>query len=149
MIDVEHTIIDRVKTILAIARKNLLETGSQLPMAILHTFEGVFPIVLPFKDVDQKQALIEFVKDQALEKQAFAVSTITCAKIVDSRTGENEESIVIATAVQGGRPYYASQSYVRGPDRQVLSFGEEVEGDSAATPGQMMILPEWDLETRH
>ena len=149
MINAEHTIVERVRTIMAIARQNLLETGSHLPMAILHTIEGVFPIMLPFKDIDQKRALIQFVKGQALEKKAFAVSTITCAKVIDSRTGEKEESIVVATAVQGGRPHYASQSYVRGPDRHVLAFGKAVEGDGAATPGQMMIIPEWDRETRH
>ncbi len=146
MIDAEQTVIERAKEILAIARQNLVEFGSLLPTAVLHTIDGMFPIVLPFKDARQKKALVAFVKKQALEMQAYAITTVTCARVVDSRTGIEEESIVLATAIQGGRPHSMMQTYLRGPDRRVAAFGEPIEGDEAAMPGQMMIIPDWEKE---
>ncbi len=92
MIDAEQTVIEQVKEILAIARQNLLEFGSHLPTAVLHTIDGIFPIVLPFKDAHQKKALVSFVKKQALQIQAYAITTVTCARVVDSRTGKEEGS---------------------------------------------------------
>jgi hypothetical protein len=149
MLFAHQSVIKSVHAVLSIARETLLREGSHLPTAILHTLEGLFPIVLPFKDDDQKKALMEVVKKQAIEQHAFAVTAITCGRIIDSRTGEEEESLVIATAIQGGSPHVIVQSYVRGPDRRVIAFGDVTEGDAAAMPGQMMIVPPWEEETRH
>ncbi len=126
-----------------------MEHGTHLPTAILHTIEGAVPIVLPFKNNEQKRELVEFVKKQAVLRQAFAVTTVTCARIVDSRTGREQESLVLSTAIQGGRPHFMVQNFMRGPDREVIGFGEPQEGDLAAMPGQMMIIPQWHEEVSH
>lgn len=149
MIVVDDTIREVVRTISRIARQTLLEQGSHLPTAVLHTVEGMVTIVLPFKDDTQKRALVDYVRRKALECHAFAVTTVTCAQIVDARSGDQEEALVLATAIQGGKPYYCRQSYIRDQDRHVIAFGELVEGDHAAMPGQMMILPNWEEEISH
>jgi hypothetical protein len=89
------------------------------------------------------------VRKKAVESHAYAVTTVTCARIVDSRSGDEEEALIMATAIQGGRPYYCRQSYIRDRDRRVIAFGELVEGDAAAMPGQMLIMPDWDEQTCH
>lgn len=149
MIAIDSLIPERVRKIAVIARQNLLEQGTHLPTAILHTLDGMFPIVLPFKNDEQRKALIDYVKDQAIQRHAFAVTTVSCAKVVDSRTGKEEETLVLATAIQGGSPYMAVQAFARGSDDVVTGFGELVEGDKAAGPGQMTIFPDWEGETRH
>ena len=149
MIVAYESVIDAARDILSVARKTILEEGTHLPTAILHTLEGLFPILLPFKNNEQKSALVEFVKQQAMEKHAFAVTMITCGRIVNSRTGEEEESLVLATSIQGGRPHLIIQPYFRGPDRHVIGFGDIEEGDLAAMPGQMMIIPPWDEQVSH
>ena len=149
MIVVYQSVIDAAREILSVARKTILEEGTHLPTAVLHTMDGMFPILLPFKNNEQKGALVEFVKQQAIERHAFAVTMVTCGRIVDSRTGEEEESLVLATSIQGGRPHLIVQSYLRGPDRHVIAFGDVKEGDLAAMPGQMMIIPPWDEEVSH
>lgn len=149
IIAVDSLIADRVRKIATIARRNLREQGTHLPTAIVHTMEDMLPIVLPFKNDDQKKALVEYVKDQALRRHAFAITTVTCARLVDSRTGQEEETLVLATTIQGGAPYIAVQSFSRGPTDVVEDFGELVEGDRAAGPGQMMIFADWEGETRH
>lgn len=149
MVAVDSLIGERVRKIAAIARQNLLEQGTHLPTAIVHTLEGMFPIVLPFKNDEQRRALVEYVKEQALERHAFALTTVTCARVKDARTGREEETLVLTTAIQGGAPYVAVQSFRRGPNDVVTDFGELVEGERAAGPGQMTIFPDWDGETRH
>ncbi len=149
MISVDSLIAERVRKIAAIARLNLREQGTHLPTAILHTMDGMFPIVLPFKNDEQKRALIDYVKDQAIQRHAFALTTVSCALVVDSRTGREEETLVLTTAIQGGSPYVAVQTFARGDDDVVAGFGELVEGDRAAGPGQMTIFPNWEGETRH
>ncbi len=138
-----------IREILKIARVTLIESGTHLPTAILHTMDGMFPIVMPFKNEHQKKALVDHVRDAALEKGAFAVTTVTCARVEDPRTGAVEESLVLTTAIQGGAPYVVTQSYERDAQRRVVGFGEITEGDHAALPGQMMIIPSWGKETRH
>ncbi len=149
MIIAHDFIFETVRQICLIARQTLLDQGSHLPTAVLHTMEGMHAIVLPFKDAGQKRALVDFVKEQALMRHAYAVTTVTCARVVDSRTGEEEESLVVATSIQGGRPHFVVQRYLRGPDRHVIAFDEVEEGDLAAMPGQMMIVPPWQDEVRH
>jgi len=149
IIDLNSLIAETVRVILGIARRTLQEEGSHLPTAILHTMRGMMPIVLPFKNDEQKRALVKQVKKQALEKGAYAVTTITCGRIVDSRTGQEQESLIVATAIQRGRPHMVVQPYSRDADRRVVGFGETIEGERAAMPGQMMILPDWDEEVSH
>jgi hypothetical protein len=149
IVAVEESITEAVRSILSIARATLVEQGTHLPTAILHTLEGMFPIILPFKDDEQKRSLVAYVKGQALERHAYAVTTVTCAQVVDSRTGEHDEVLVVATAIQGGRPYVVVQHFSRDSDRIVRDFGEMVEGEDAAMPGQMLIFPDWDEEVKH
>jgi hypothetical protein len=149
MIIVEHTVAEAVQEIVSIAKTTLMETGTHLPTAVLHTVEGMVPIVLPFKDDAQKRALVDYVKVQALARHAYAVTTVTSAKIVDSRTGAEEECLVLATSIRGGRPHFIVQKFVRARDKRVLEFGESAEGDLAATPGQMLIVPPWEDEVSH
>lgn len=149
MIIVDQAVAETVQEIVSIAKKTLLESGTHIPTAVLHTLEGMVPIVLPFKNDTQKRRLVDYVKDQALVWHAYAVTTVTSAKIVNSRTGEEEECLVVATSIRGGRPHFMVQRFVRGPDKQVLEFGECTEGDLAATPGQMLIVPPWEDEVSH
>jgi hypothetical protein len=149
IIPVEQSIDDTLKKILEIARFTLQEHKSHLPTAILHTLEGIFPIVLPFKDDEQKRALMEYVKKQAIESHAFAVTTVTSARVVDSRTGAEEECLVLATVVQRGKPHVVLQYFSRDEKRGVIEFGEVVDGEEAVIPGQMIIFPEWEDEIAH
>jgi hypothetical protein len=149
MIIVEQTVAEAVREIVSIAKKTLLEAGTHIPTAVLHTLQGMVPIVLPFKDDAQKRALVDYVKEQAVARHAYAVTTVTSAKIVDSRTGAEEECLVVATSIRGGRPHFMVQKFVRGQDKQVREFGESTEGDLAATPGQMLIVPLWEDEVSH
>ena len=149
IVAVEDSIAYAVKEILGIARATLEEHGSHLPTAILHTLEGLLPIVLPFKSEEQKKGLVEYVKIQAVQRHAYAVTTVTCAKIVDSRSGEEEEAIIAGTVIQGGSPYVMVQRFFRNEDRVVTRFEDPTEGDHAAMPGQMLIFPDWEEEIRH
>jgi hypothetical protein len=149
MIAAEETVIEAVRAILPIARQTLLQDGSHLPTALLHTFDGILPYVLPFKDDEEKKALTKYVRELALEKHAYAVTMVTCARVIDSRTGEEKESLVLATSIQGGSPHVLTQGFTRGPDRRVVAFAEPEEGDHAALPGQMFIIPTWDDEIGH
>ena len=150
MVALEAAVRESTSKILSIARTTLVQQGTHIPTAILHTLEGLFPIVLPFENNEQKRALVDYVKTQAIERHAFAVTTVTCARVMDSRTGEeDEEALVLATSVQAGKPHVVTQRYWREEDRSVVRFGEVVEGDEAALPGQMMIFPDWNEETRH
>lgn len=149
MITAEQTVVEAVRAMLPIARQTLQQDGSHLPTVLLHTLDGFFTYVLPFEDDEQKKGLMDYVKRQALEKHAYAVTTVTCARVVDSRRGEEQESIVLATSIQGGTPHIVTQGFTRGPDRQVIAFSEPEEGDRAAMPGQMLIVPPWDDEIGH
>ncbi len=149
MIEVEQAVIDAVPEIMAMARGALLDQGTFLPTAIVHTKDGLSPLILPFKDDEQKKTLVDLVKKEAVRLHAYAVTTVTCARIVDTRTGEEEESLVLTTAIRGGEPHIAVQPFTRGEDQVVLYFGEISEGDSAGRPGQMMILPDWNEEPIH
>lgn len=149
IVAVEASITEAVRSILSIARATLVEHGTHLPTAILHTLEGMYPIILPFKDDEEKKTQVTYVKNQALERHAYAVTTVTCARIVDSRSNDEEEVLVVATAIQGGCPYVVAQRFSRDSDRIVRDFAEVVEGEDAAMPGQMLIFPDWDEEVRH
>ena len=92
---------------------------------------------------------MSYVKQQALEKHAYAVTTVTCARVIDSRTGEEQESLVLATSIQGGSPHVVTQCFTRGPDRRVIAFSDPEEGDRAAMPGQMFIIPTWNDQIGH
>jgi hypothetical protein len=149
IIDVNQTIIETVRQLLAIARSTLEQDGAHLPTAILHTVEGMIPIVLPFKDELQRRSLVDFVKKEAVERHCFAVTTITSARIVDARSGLEQECLVLATSVQGGRSYVVVQYFSRNEDSDGIDFGEIVEGEDADMPGQMTIFPDWDEEVCH
>lgn len=149
IVDVEASIAEAVRAILSIARTTLLEHGTHLPTAILHTLEGLFPIVLPFKNDEQKRGLVDYVKTQALNRQAYAVTAVTCALIVDSRTGKEEEALVVATTIQGGLPVVTIQMFSRNAGGAPAVFGDIVEGEDAVMPGQMLIYPDWEEEVRH
>ena len=149
ILDLNCLIVETVREILRIACRTLQEEGSHLPTAILHTMGRMVPIILPFENDEQKKALVDHVKKQALEMAAYAVTMITCARIVDSRTGQEEESLVLATSIQRGRPHVIVQPFSRGADLHVTGFGDPIEGERAAMPGQMMILPDWESEVSH
>lgn len=149
MIDIERAVRDAARELLAMARGMLLDQGTFLPTAVIHTEEGLYPTVLPFKTEEQRKQLVESVKEKAVEMDAYAVTTLTCARLVDSRTGVEEETVVLTTVIQGGEPYTVVQPYTRDENRSVLCFGEISEGDAAAMPGQMTIYPEWPEETVH
>jgi len=149
IIAVQQSINDTLKKILEIARFTLQEHKSHLPTAILHTLEGIVPIVLPFKNDEQKRALMEYVKKQAIESHAFAVTTVTSARVVNSRTAAEQECLVLATVVQRGKPYIVLQYFSRDEERGAIEFGAVVEGEEAVIPGQMIIFPEWEDEVEH
>jgi len=144
-----QSIVDTVREILGIARHTLAQEGTHFPTAVLHTMGGMVPMVLPFKDDEQRKALVAYVKQRSVEIHAFAVSTITCARIVDSRTGEEQECLVVATTVQGGLPYVVVQHFARTEPSRAIDFGDVIEGEDAVMPGQMMIFPDWDDEVCH
>jgi hypothetical protein len=149
MIDVERTIVNATREILAMARNALLKEGSFIPTAVLHTVDGLVPVIMPFDNLNEKKRLVEIVKKRVLELDAYAVSTITCARVVDSRTGEEDETLVLTSVIQSGAPYVAIQPVIRDRDRTVLCFGEIEEGDAAGMPGQMTIYPDWPNQYRH
>jgi hypothetical protein len=144
IIDLKSSIVSLVHEILHIARYTLQEHGTHLPTAILHTMDRMIPIVLPFKDDEQKSALTEHVKKQVAMNHAHAVTTITTARIVDSRTGKQQQCLVIATSIQGGRPYVVLQYFSKNEETGIIDFGLLVEGEDAEIPGQMIIIPEWE-----
>jgi hypothetical protein len=146
---VDQSIMDSIRQILDIARRTLQEQRTHLPTAILHTWEGMFPLVLPFKDDSQKKALVDFAKEQVREKQAYAVTTVTVGRIVSARTGDEEECLVVATVIQPGRAYVITQQFFRDELRNTIELGELREGDDAVMPGQMAIFPAWDHEICH
>jgi hypothetical protein len=146
---VDQSILEGIRQIMDIARFTLMEQGEHLPTAVLHTWDGLFPIVLPFEDDAQKKALVDYVKEQAAEKEAFAVTTVTIGRVVDSRTNEHEDCLVVATAIQPGRPYVVVQRFSRDEKMKRIDFGEIIEGDDAAMPGQMIIFPHWGEEIAH
>ncbi|MDQ7782119.1 MAG: hypothetical protein RDU20_04520 [Desulfomonilaceae bacterium] len=149
IVAVEASVTEAARAILSIARATLSEQGIHFPTAILHTLEGLFPILVPFKTDEQKRGLVDYVKTQALERHAYAVSMVTCAHIVDSRTGKEKEAVVVGTTVQGGQPYIVLQYFSRDGNGVVTAFEEVLDGDDAAMPGQMLIYPDWDEEVRH
>lgn len=144
IVDLKETIVSTAREILRIARYTLQEQGIHLPTAILHTMDRMIPIVLPFKDETQKAALTAHVKQQSALNSAHAVTTVTSAKVVDSRTSEEQQCLVVATAIQGGRPHVILQYFSRDEDTGLIEFGEVVEGEDAELPGQMIIIPEWE-----
>ncbi len=149
MIVVQEAVIDAVREIASLARGTLLREGTHLPTVILHAPGAMIPLVLPFKTGAQKRAMAAYAREQALEHAAYAVTTVTCGRVIDQRTGDEEETLVLVTAIQGGSPHYYSQRCIRTPDRRVVAFDEPVEGDAAAMPGQMMIFPDWSRELKH
>ena len=149
MIVAEESVVEAVRAVLPIARQTLLQEGSHLPTALIHTLDGILTCVLPFKDDEQKRTLVDYVKQQAIKKHAYAVTTVTCARVTDSRTGEEQETIVVATAIQGGPPHIVTQDFIRDPDKKLIAFSEPEEGAHAALPGQMFIIPAWEEETGH
>jgi len=144
-----ESIIDSAREMLGIARRTLAQEGTHFPTAVLHTMGGMVPMVLPFRDHEQRSALVAYVKQKSVELHAFAVSTITCARIVDSRTGRDQECLVVATTVQRGLPHVVVQHFARNEPAKAIEFGEIIEGDDAVMPGQMMIFPDWDEEICH
>jgi hypothetical protein len=143
------SIAETVRQLVKIAKTALQENRTHLPTAVIHTLTGTVPMVLPFKEEDQKKAMVDYVKNQALEMHAYAVTMITSAHIVDSRTGKKEECLVLATTIQRGKPHVMVQHFVRDEATEAVVFGDLVEGEDAALPGQMMIFPDWDEETCH
>ncbi len=147
--DLNTSIQDAIRNLLEIAKFTLQEHNAHMPTAILHSFEGTVPIVLPYEDNEQKRSLTEYVKNEAIKNHAYAVTVISSAKIVDSRSGDEEECLVLATSIQGGRPYVVVQHFERDIERRLITFGEVIEGEAAEMPGQMLIIPDWDQELCH
>ncbi|MFH0823232.1 MAG: hypothetical protein V2B18_10825 [Pseudomonadota bacterium] len=146
MIDVERSVIEAVRQIAYIARQTLLQQGSHVPTVVLHTVRGYYPIVLPYETSEQKRTQVDFIRRKAMEEHAYAVTTVTNAKVINRRTGKETETIVMATSIQGGRPYFSVQPYVRDELGNVIAFDDPVEGEEAAMPGQMLIVPYWEDE---
>jgi hypothetical protein len=141
-----HRAIERL---LEIARFTLQEHRAHMPVAIVHIMEGAIPIPLPFENSEERKTMVEYVKSVAVETHGYAVTVITSARVVDSRTKAEEECLVLATSVQGGKTHVMIQPFTRNADRGIIEFGPSVEGEQAEMPGQMFIFPEWDQETRH
>lgn len=144
IVAVDESVKRAVEVMLPIARDTLRRDGCHSPTAVLHTLTGVIPILLTFQDIVQRRDQVEQVKVMALEEDAFAVSAITSAKVVDYRSSEFEEALVIATTIRGAKPYVVTQSFLRDPNGAVTSFKDPLEGEDAFMVGQMMIFPEWD-----
>lgn len=144
MLVVDESVKRAVNLILPIARDTLKRDGSHSPTAVLHTMKGAIPVLMTFQDIVQRRDQVGLVKNMALEENAFAVSAITCAKVVDHRLNVFEESLVIATTVRGMNPYIVTQGFFRDSSGKVTRFGDPVEGEDAWVLGQMMIFPEWD-----
>jgi hypothetical protein len=149
IVAVEESVVRSVRQILVVARETLQQQRCHIPTAVLHTLDGMIPIVLPYESTDERNTLVDYVKEQALERHAYAVTTVTAVRVLDSRTGEEEEALVLATAVQGGRPHVVVQKFFRDGEQAVERFGDVVEGDEAAGPGQMIIFPDWHEERYH
>lgn len=149
IVAIHDMIVESVRRMAPIARKTLLASGSHIPTAILHTMSGLFPIIIPYETQEQKKTLVEYVKKEAIERHAFAVTTITNSSIIDCRTGMGEEALVLATSIQGGLPYVVIQKYTRNELGAIANFHDILEGDDAAIIGQMIIFPDWDLEHEH
>lgn len=149
ILNLDDSVAESVRAIMGIARDTLVQYGTHLPTVIFHTMEGLLPVILPFKDEGQRKALSEYVKKRAVELHAVALTTVTCARIVDHRSGTHEECIVAATTIQRGRPYVVRQSFSRDETDAVVAFGDMIEGEDAIMPGQMLIFPDWDDETFH
>jgi len=147
IVAVRETIVRSVRSIAPIARQTLQLSGNHSPTAILHTVSGFYPIVMSYENPDQKKAVVEFVKKEALERDAYAVTTVTNSIIIDCRSGAQEEALVLATSIQGGQPYVVMQKYDR--TGHIYSFHEMIEGEEAVVAGQMLIFPEWDRVTSH
>jgi hypothetical protein len=145
-ISVDQSILDAIRQVLEVARYTLLEERTHLPTAILHTWQGMVPYILPFKDDAQRTALVDFVKEQVREQQAYAVTTVTLGRMINSRTREEQECLVVATVIQPGRSFVITQAFTRDELRRTVEFGEVREGDDAVMPGQMAIFPSWDDE---
>lgn len=149
IVAVRDLIVESVRKMAQIARQTLQKSGSHTPTAILHTISGLLPIVLPYENHEQKIECVEYVKKEALERHAYAVTTITNSSIVDCRTGTGEEALVLATSIQGGQPYVVIQKYTRDKAGLINSFEDITEGEDAAIIGQMLIFPDWDRERTH
>jgi len=149
IVAVKDMIVESVNKMAPIARQTLRTSGSHTPTAILHTISGLLPILLPFENNEQKRECVEYVKKEALKRQAYAVTTITNSSIIDCRTGSGEEALVLATSIQGGQPYVVIQKYTRDKFGLIEDFHYIVEGEDAFIVGQMLIYPEWDTETTH
>lgn len=145
-ISVDQFIMDAIRQILEVARYTLVEQRTHLPTAVLHTWQGAVPYVLPFKDDVQKKSLVDFVKEQVREQEAFAVTTVTIGRIVDSRSREETECLVVATVIQPGRTFVITQEFTRDEERGTIELGDVQEGDDAVMAGQMAIFPTWDEE---
>jgi hypothetical protein len=120
-----------------------------MPTAILHIPDGYLPIVLPYETEDQKHALVKYVKDQVIQLHAFALTTISSAKVVNFRTGAKSECLVLATVMRGNAVHTVVQEFERDQDRGLIEFGRVIKGEDAQMPGQMIIFPEWAPEVYH
>ncbi|MGC8605170.1 MAG: hypothetical protein ACP5VS_15995 [Desulfomonilaceae bacterium] len=139
-------VVESVRKMAPIARRTLKASGSHTPTAILHTISGLLPILLPFENNQQKKECVEYVKKEALKRNAFAVTTITNSSIIDCRTGEVEDALVLATSIRGCQPYVVIQKYTRDKFGLIEHFYDIVEGDEAFIVGQMLIFPDWEME---
>mgnify|MGYP000858061806 FL=1 len=144
IIAINESVRKAVNVILPIARDTLKRDGSHFPTAVLHTMNGAIPVLMTFQDIAQRKKQVEHVKSMALEENAYAVSAITCAKVVDCRSSLTEEALVIATTIRGSIPYVVTQSFIRDANGNVAYFHDTVEGDEAFMIGQMMIFPDLD-----
>ena len=150
MIIVDDSIKEVVRTISGIARQTLLQQGSHLPTAVLHTLEGMVTFVLPFKDDVQKKALVDYVRKKALESHAYAVTTVTSARIVDSRSGRRRRGYRDRHLNPGGgSPTIAGNLTSETVTATSLLSGNSWKGRSLHYRGQMLIIPDWDRQTRH
>lgn len=144
IIAIDESVKRAVKVMAPIARDTLKRDGSHSPTAVLHTMSGVIPVLMTFQDAAQRKDQVEQVKIMALTENAYAVSAITCARVIDCRSSHYEEALVIATTVRDCSPYILTQNFLRDNNGNVVSFEDPVEGDDAWTIGQMMIFPDWD-----
>lgn len=147
IIVVDEAVKKAVRVILPIARDTLLRDGSHSPTAVLHTMSGAIPVLMTFRDTTQRRDQVEQVKTMALEENAYAVSAITCAKVMDYRSNEFEEALVVATTVRGMSPYIVTQNFFRDSHGNIRNFSDPVEGEDAWVLGQMLIFPEWDMNS--
>ncbi len=147
LVAVDESVRKTVNLMLPIARDTLRREGSHSPTAVLHTIKGAIPVLMTFQDQSQRRDQLEQVKMMAVEENAFAVSAITCAKIIDHRLNVFEEALVVATTVRGLRPHIVTQAFSRDTCGNIAGFSDPVEGEDAWVVGQMMIFPDWDLES--